>query len=211
MVNYTNAAVAATETLIKNAVTRFPLDPLPILESMSNVMVMSFADLSDSAGISRRELMPLFGKSLDAVTSFSNGAYIVAYNSILPFSMIQRALARELGHIVLGHKGYSEDNIAEAMGYAYHLLCPRPLIHSMKATCLRVTTDLVANITGMFDQSIVAMRRIPGTDVPVNLNRFIRNQITPFVTNIFEFCQTTFMNDGSAVADFGSFMDGYKE
>ena len=209
MPNYTKAAVAAAETLIKYGVTHFPLDPLPLLERMATVM--SFSDLSESAGISRRDLTPLFGKSLDAVTSFRNGAYVVTYNNILPFGMIQRALAREMGHIVLHHEGYSDENNAEAMCFALHLLCPRPLIHAVESTCLRVTTDLMANITGMYDRSIVAMRRIPGTDVPANLNRFIRNQITPFVMVIFEFCQTSFLDDGSAVADFGTFMDGYKE
>ena len=211
MVDYTKAAIAATETLIKYAVTHFPLAPLPILERMNDVMVMSFTDLSESSGLNRRELLPLFGKNLDAITSFYNGAYIVAYNSILPFGMIQKALAREMGHIILEHKGYTDEQNAEAMCFAYHLLCPRPLIHSMQSTCLRVTTDLIANLTGIYDQSIVAMRRIPGTDVPANLNRFVRNQITPFVLNLFEFCQTTLFADGSALADFGSFMEGYCE
>lgn len=211
MTDYTRAAIAAAETTIKYAVTRYPLSPLPMLESMNNVMAMSFTDLSESAGVERRELMPLFGKHLDAVTSFYGGAYVVTYNGILPVGMVQRALAREMGHIILGHKGYSEENNAEAMCFAYHLLCPRPLIHALQSTCLRVTTDLVANITGLFEQSIYSMRRIPGTDVPANLNRFIRNQITPFVLNLFEFYQTTLAADGSAIADFGTFMEGYAE
>lgn len=211
MTDYTRAAIAAAETTIKYAVTRLPLAPLPILKKMGNVMVMSFADLSAAAGLERREVLPLFGKNMDAVTSLYNGVYCVTYNSILPFGMIQRALAREMGHIVLGHSGFSSDNAAEAMCFAYHLLCPRPLIHALQATCMRVTTDLVANITGIYEQSIVAMRRLPGTDVPASLNRFIRNQIMPFVLNLFEYYQGTFANDGSAIADFGSFMEGYCE
>ena len=211
MTDYTKAAIAAAETTIKYAVTRLPLAPLPILKKMGNVMVMSFSDLSAAAGLERREVLPLFGKNMDAVTSLYNGVYCVTYNSILPFGMVQRALAREMGHIVLGHSGFSSDNAAEAMCFAYHLLCPRPLIHALQATCMRVTTDLVANITGIYEQSIVAMRRLPGTDVPASLNRFVRNQIMPFVLNLFEYYQSTFTNDGSAIADFGGFMEGYCE
>ena len=209
MPNYTNAAISAAETLIRHGVTHFPLLPLQILEKM--VTVMSFADLSEATGINRKELLPVFGKNQDAFVSVCNGVYVVAYNALLPFAMIQKALAREMGHIVLGHKEHSDIANAEAMCFAYHLLCPRPLIHAMQASCLRVSTDLVANLTGMFDQSIVAMRRIPGTDVPPKLNRFVRNQIMPFVLNFFEFYQNTMPLDGSAIADFGSFMEGYLE
>ena len=209
MPNYTKAAVSAAETLIRHGVTYFPLSPLPILEKI--VTVMSFADLSESTGIRRSELLPVFGQNQDAFVSVCDGVYVVAYNALLPFTMVQKALAREMGHIVLGHKDHSDENNAEAMCFAYHLLCPRPLIHAMQASCLRVSTDLIANLTGMFDQSITAMRRIPRTNVPPHINRFIRNQIMPFVLNFFEFYQNTLPLDGSAVADLGTYMDGYKE
>ena len=209
MPNYTRAAISAAETLIRHGVTHFPLSPLPILEKM--VTVMSFSDLSEKTGIRRLELLPVFGKNQDAFVSVCDGVYVVAYNALLPFTMIQKALAREMGHIVLGHKEHSETANAEAHCFAYHLLCPRPLIHAIQASCLRVSTDLIANLTGMFDQSIVAMRRIPGTDVPTKLNGFVRNQIMPFVLNFFDFYQRTLPPDGSAIADLGTYMDGYKE
>lgn len=215
MTNYTKAATLATETMIKYAITTAPVSPLPILEKMDRVVVVSFADISESSGLKYREMIPIFGKNLDAVTSISTEGgvtrYIVAYNSFLPFTMVQRALARELGHIVLGHKGYSDENNAEALCFAYHLLCPRPLIHALEASCLRITKDLLANLTGVFDQTLTSMRRIPKTEVPESLNRFVRNQFTPFILNFFEFYQTVLPNDGSAVADFGTFMEGYAE
>lgn len=212
MTDYTKAATLATETLIKHAITASPISPLPLLERMERVVVVSFADMSESSGLKYRELIPIFGKNLDAISSVStDGKYIVAYNSFLPFNMVQRALAREMGHIVLGHEGYSEENNAEAMCFAYHLLCPRPLIHSIEATNLRLTKDLLANLTGVFDQTLTSMRRIPRTDVPAALNRFVRNQFMPFVINFFEFYQTVLPNDGSAIADFGNFMEGYVE
>jgi len=215
MIDYTKAATAATETLIKYAVTTAPISPLPILEAMDRVVVVSFADVSESSGMKYREMIPIFGKNLDAVSSISTEGgvtrYIVAYNSFLPFAMVQRALAREMGHIVLGHNGYSDENNEEALCFAYHLLCPRPLIHALEASCLRITKDLLANLTGVFDQTLTSMRRLPSTDVPASLNRFVRNQFTPFIMNFFEFYQTVLPNDGSAVADFGNFMGGYVE
>ena len=215
MIDYTKAATSAAETLIKYAVTASPVAPLPILKKMKNVVVISFTDISEAYDIKYRELIPIFGKNLDAITSVytENGQqqYIVAYNSNLPFNMVQRALAREMGHIVLGHDGFSEENNEEAMCFAYHLLCPRSLIHAIEASCLRVTTDLLANITGVFDQSIVAMRRIPATDVPKNLNCFVRNQFMPFVLNLFGYYRSVLPTDGSAIADLGTFMEGYVE
>ena len=215
MKDFTKAATLAAETIINNGITTVPISPLPILEKMDNVAVVSFTEISESSGLKYREMIPIFGKNLDAITTISTEGgvtrYIVAYNSFLPFTMIQRALARELGHIVLGHTGYSEENNEEALCFAYHLLCPRPLIHALEASCLRITKDLLANLTGVFDQTLTSMRRLPSTDVPAALNRFVRNLFAPFVMNFFEFYQTVLPNDGSAVADFGNFMGGYVE
>jgi len=213
--DFTLAATAAAESLIKYNICTAPVSPLPILSRMNNVVVISFQDLSESSGMNRRDLIPLFGKCSDAITSVHTESghpyYVVAYNSLLPFNIVQRALAREMGHIVLNHEGSSELSTAEANCFAHHFLCPRPLIHAIEATKLRLTVDLLANITGVFDQSLYALRRVPGTDVSAGLNRFVRNQFMPFVLNFFEYYQTVLPSDGSALADFGSFMDGYVE
>lgn len=213
--DYTMAAIAAVESLIKYNICTAPVSPLPILSRMDNVVVISFQDLSDSTGIRRRDLIPLFGKCSDAITSVHTESgsprYVVAYNALLPFNIIQRALAREMGHIILNHEGISELSAAEALCFAHHFLCPRPLIHAIEATKLRVTVDLLANITGVFDQSLYSLRRVPGTDVPAGLNRFVRNQFMPYVLNFFEYFQTVLPGDVSAVADLGTFMDGYVE
>ena len=215
MTDYTKAATRAIETLIEFGVTSSPVSPLPMLKKMNNVSVVPFSDLSELSRMRVLDFSTAFKNNFDAMTTAytKHGSvhYIVAYNSFLPFSVLQRALAREMGHIVLGHVEYSEENNEEALCFAHHLLCPRPLIHALQATCLRVTTDLIANITGTFDHSIALMRKIPRTDVPMNLNRFVRNQITPFVMNFFNFYQTTVLDDGSALADLGTFMEGYCE
>jgi hypothetical protein len=55
------------------------------------------------------------------------------------------------------------------------------------------------------------MRRLPATSVQPGKNRFIRNTMLPFVINFIEYYQTVSMHDGSALADIGSYMEGYEE
>ena len=213
--DYNKAAVKAAETLIKYGVKTSPVSPLPILEQMDNVIVTSFAEMCDSSGISPCDMKPLFGKNQDAVSSIhtENGKswYVVAYNSLLPFSMVQHALAREMGHIVLRHEGSSPENSAEAICFAQHLLCPRPLIHAIQATNIRLTTDVLAKLTGIFDQCLSCIRRTPGAAVPSSINRFVRGQFMPFVLNYFDYYVSVLPEDGSAIADFGTYMDEYEE
>lgn len=214
--DYNKAAIRAAETLLQYGVKKAPVSPLPILEQLDDVLVISFSDLSESSGLCQHELIPLFGKNMDAVTSAhidgNRTQYIVAYNSLLPFAMVQRALARELGHIILRHEGSSPENTAEAQCFAMNLLCPRPLVHAIQATGTRVTSDLIATLTGIFDyQTISALRKMPGTDVPAGLNRFVRTQFMPFMLNFFLCYRANMAADGSEAADFGTYMDNYQE
>ena len=213
--DYTKAAVAAAETLVKYGVKSTPVSPIRILEQMDHVIVTSFSEMSESAGISRSELLNTLGNNRDAVTSvhIDNGKtiYVVAYNRMLPFSVVQRALARELAHIALGHEDRSAENEREAECFSMHLLCPRPLIHLIQASGIRITGDLLANLTGIFDQSVICIRHLPGTDVPPGLNRFVRGQFFPFFVNFFDYYKIIRYRDGSALVDLGSFMDGYAE
>lgn len=216
--NYENAAIKAAETLIKYNITASPIDPLPILKKQKGVLVLSFAEISEDVGIERKRVVSAFGdKNQDAITSAFNvdgkTLYIVGYNQRLPLYMVQRALARELGHIVLGHDGSREDDVRteEAKCYAYHLLCPRPLIHMVQATNLRFTTEVLGNLTGCFERCLFGMRHTPGVRVPAELNRAVRDQFKDYFYNFFDFQQAVSHEDGSAVADFGTYMDGYEE
>lgn len=216
MIDYLKAANAAMETLIKYGVKSSPVSVLPILEQMENVIVVPFDDMSKMSGVSQNELANLFGKNRDAVTSVysENGEkkkYIVAYNSLLPFSMVQRALAREMGHIVLRHESCSIDAMEEATCFSHHLLCPRPLVHAIQSTGIRFSMDMLANLTGVFDQCLLCIRHTPGTNVPAQMNRFVRGQFMPFIMNFFDFYQNVLPKDGSALVDFGTYMDGYEE
>ena len=216
MPDYARAADKAAETIIKYGIRKTPVSPLPILEQMNGVLVVSFADVSDSSGLSYHEIVQdLFGRSRDAIASIhperGKQEYVIAYNSLLPFAAIQRALAREMGHILLGHKENTRESAAEAACFAHHLLCPRPLIHAIQATGIRITVDMLAMLTGTRDQDLTSMRRLPATSIPAGKNRFIRNTMLPFVINFIEYYQTVSMHDGSALADIGSYMEGYEE
>ena len=215
MIDYDKAAILAAESLVKYNVKSAPISPLQMLEQMGNAIVISFSEMSDMSGMKRSEIIPLFGKNRDAVLSVhaENGksTYVVAYNSLLPFGVVQRALAREMAHIVLKHETDSKENAEEAACFAQHLLCPRPLIHAIQATGIRITVDLLTSLTGVSDQSMFCIRHLPGTKVPHGLNRFVRSQFMPFIVNFFDYYQSAMPQDGSALVDLGTYMDGYIE
>ena len=216
--DYDKAATMAMETILKYGVSTAPIMPLPIFKKAPGVLLMSFAEMSDHLGMDRRDLLSLCGESnQDAVTSVhldgDSVRYVVAYNQHLPFHIVKRALARELGHIVLRHDGSRPENVRneEARCFAHHLLCPRALIHSIQASNLRLTTELLGNMTGFYDFCLSCVRRTPGVSVPAELNRKVRDQFKPYFLNLFEFHRYASLKDGSALADLGTYMDGYIE
>ena len=215
MIDYTKAATKAAETLIKYNVCKTPVSPLPILQRMENVIVVSFEEIGSLSGIQRADVLETFGKCKDAFSSIhtknTNQVYIVAYNALLPFNMLQRALAREMGHIVLNHTERTQENEKEAQCFAQHLLCPRAMIHAMQAISLRITEDLIGNLTGIYQQYLVDLRRTPGVNVNEQLNRFVRSQFMPFILNFYEYYRDVMPQDGSALVDFGTYMDNYRE
>ena len=216
--DYERAAIKATETLIRFGISTAPVDPLPILKQLPGVFVMTFAEASDKAHMDRKDLMDLYGcDNLDAVTNVylfgDKKHYIVTYNRLLPSRIVDMALARELGHIVLEHDGTRPEDVRqeEARCFAHHLMCPRPLIHSLIASNLRVTDDLVRNIAGFPQCCFTCIRKQPGASVPPELNRIVRDNFMPYIRNFFEYYRHASKFDGSALADLGSYMDGYQE
>jgi len=216
--DYERAAIAATETLKKYNVTSAPVSPLPILEMFPDVLVVTYADMSALVDRSRCDVIRMLGeKNQDACTTVNihdgKPQYLVTYNQQLPLFLVQRALARELGHIVLGHDGTQPEDVRyeEARAFANHLLCPRPLIHAIQAINLRVTTEVVGNLTGCYDYCLSCMRKLPPVHVPADLNRAVRDQFMPYILNFFNFQRYASRRDGSAIADFGSYMEGYEE
>ena len=126
--DFETAAIKATEILIRYGISTAPVDPLPILKKYPGVFVVSFKEMSELSGFSRSNLLNACGEyNQDAVTTVNveDGKlrYLVAYNQALPQALVQRSLARELGHIVLGHDGSKPEDIRleEAICFANHL------------------------------------------------------------------------------------------
>ena len=215
--DYERAASAAAETLVRFGVTSAPVSPLPILKQLPGVIVKTFEQFSSDIGEDRRCVLNTFGKCQDACTTISmfdgKPHYLVTYNQQLSAALVQRSLARELGHIILGHDGSRSEEVRmeEARCFANHLLSPRPLIHAIQASGLRLTTEMLGNLTGCYDYCLSCMRRIPAVHVPADLNRAVRDQFMPYILNFFEYQRNVCPADVSALADFGTFMDGYEE
>ena len=216
--DYERAAIKATETLIKYNITTAPIDPLPILKQIPGVLVLTFEEMSNHVNVDRKDLLDMLGcKNQDAVTTVivddENLQYIVTYNRMLSYGIVNRALARELGHIILGHDGSRPEDVRneEAKCFAHHLLCPRPLIHLIQATNMRLTVELLGNITGFYDYCLSCIRKQPPVKVPAELNRHVSKQMMPYVMNLFEYERYASMKDGSSLADLGVYMEEYEE
>ena len=216
--DYDRAATEAMKILVAHKITETPIVTMPILKNYPGVRVMSFTHMANEAGINRDDLIPLFNKNQDAVTfhlgmGIEDVKYVVVYNMRLPHEIICRALARELAHIVLGHDGSKPENVRneEARCFAKHLLIPRPLIHAIQATNIRITTEVMNNLTGCNDHCLACIRKLPPVHVSADLNRLVRDQFMPYIVNYFNFQRHAEMLDGSALADLGTYMDGYEE
>ena len=216
--DYDRAATMAAEILIKYRISTAPVDPIPIFKRADGFNVVTFTEMSRMVGVDRQELLSVFDSSNhDAISSvyLKNGKkhYLVAYNMRLPQYLIQRALAREMGHIVLGHDGTLPQDVrnAEALCFAHHLLCPRALIHAIQASGTRITTEVLGNVTGCYERCLIGMRHDPETHVPPELNRQIRDQFADYLVDFLDFQSFLSLDDDSMIANFGTFMDGYQE
>ena len=218
MPDYETAARKAIETLIENNVASSPVDPFKMLKRLPGVLTVSYADMSESLGMNRTSLISALGlQNQDAATSVieEDGTmkYVVAYNQKLPHYLLQRGIARELGHIILGHDGSQPEEVSneEAKCFTHHLLTPRPLINLIQATGMRLTKEVLNNLTGCNDRCLGCMRRLPAVHVPAELNRKVRDNFMEYFRNFFEFQRSLVNSDGSATADLGTYMEGYEE
>ena len=163
--------------------------------------------------------MPLFGSNQDAATfhltmGIPYVRYVVVYNLRLPFEMIWRGIARELGHIVLGHDGATRSasaRMAEALCFAHHLLCPRSVIRIIQESGMPLTMSALANTTGCSDECVEDMQHIPGVHVPAELNRQVRSLFARGINEYIRFHSSSPMLDKSPLIDLGTYMDNYEE
>lgn len=212
------AAIRATETLIEYQIAHAPIDPLPVLKKHPGVVVVPFAEAAFKVGMERETMLDMFGnESRAAVTTIQQTDegtnYIVVYNQRMPFVLLQRALARELGHIVLGHDGSRPVDVRmeEAYAFALHLLCPRALVKALQQSPYPVTVETLGNVTGCFGGCLARMNKLPGANVPAELNRKIREQFTDYLCDFLRYQPVLSKEDSSQVADFGTYMDNYEE
>lgn len=212
------AAILAAETLITHRVITGPIDPVPILKSLPDCIVISYAEMALQMDLDRADLLQSISAENHDAMSFAkeiNGRTmrIVVFNQRLPQYLIQRGLARELGHIILGHDGSRPEPVRmlEAQTFAYHFLCPRPIVKYVQDSGIRFSTEVLGNMTGCFERCLAGMRKTPGTHVPPELNRMIKEQFTPYLENFIDFQRVVSQADESRDADFGTYMDGYEE
>lgn len=215
--DYDRAASKAAEILIKYGVYAAPVDPIPIFKA-ANYKVITFTEMSRSLGMDRSDFLSTFeAENHDAISSVyvkdGKPYYIIAYNMRLPQYIIQRALAREMGHIVLGHDGTLPEEVrnAEALCFAHHLLCPRALIHAIQESGTKITVEVLGNTTGCYERCLIGMRRTPPTRVPADLNRKVKEQFADYIREFLGFQSFLSQDDESMLANFGTYMDGYDE
>ena len=212
------AAPKAAEIIIKHHITTGPLDPFPVLKSMHGVVVLSYAEMALNLNLDRANLLDAVNPETHDAMSFTTTIkdrllYFVVYNQRLPFYLLQRGLARELGHIVLGHDGSRPESvrITEAQTFAYHFLCPRPLVRAVQESGIRFSTEVLGNMTGCFERCLAGMRKTPGTHVPAALNRAVKQQFASYITDFLDFQSIVSDTDEARDADFGTFMYYYEE
>ena len=216
--DFDRAATAAAEILIRYGISTAPVDPIPIFKKAEGFNVVTFTEMSRLIGVDRSDLLSAFdAENHDAVSSAylkeGHPHYLVAYNMRLPAYLVQRALAREMGHIVLGHDGSRPEDVrnAEAICFAHHLLCPRALIHAIQESGTKITVEVLGNTTGCYERCLVGMRHQPATHVPADLNRKIHEQFADYLSEFLDFQSFLSQDDDSMIANFGTFMDGYEE
>lgn len=216
--DYNRAAIAATETLIKYRVSSAPVIPLPILKSMPGVLVLSFAEMASDIGVDRKNVVSMFGaENQDAVTTVSRHGdslrYVVTYNQRLPFYVLHRALARELGHIILRHDGSLPEDVraAEADCFARYFLCPRPVLKAIEQAGIRLSVEVVGNVTGCYARYQKNLSTTPGVLIAPELNRLVADQFADYIDNFVSYQSSIAHEDNSADVDFGTYFDNYEK
>ena len=216
--DYELAATTATEALIRHQISAAPVSPLPILKAQPGVLVVSYMELAEMKGVSRENVVSLFdAENQDATTIVKkledHLLYLVSYNARAPIFVLQQSLARELGHIMIGHDGSRDAEVraAEVECFANYLLFPRPLIRAVQDAGLPMTIRNFSLTTGCFSECMDSLAETPGIRISKQLNRILRGQFTTYVENCVRFQSLFNTSDNTSLADLGTFMDNYEE
>lgn len=216
--DYDKAAIAAMQLLIDFHVQETPINPMQFLLKHSGTRIISFSRMANEADQERDGFIPLFCENQDAATFHLNSDidtvdYVVVYNMRLPSDIVSRALARELGHIILGHDGSTRPysvRRAEAICFAHHLISPRPVLRMLQASG-PLTMNMLADTTGCIDECAEDMSQIPGAHVPASMNRTVRDLFSGGINEYIRFRNSGHKKDHSPVINLGTFMDNYEE
>lgn len=217
--DYDRAATAAMEILSNHDITETPIKPSRFLADYRNLRVVPFTHAASDAGLNRDDLVLMFGANQDAALFCLSmlgvdADYVLFYNMRLPEDIISRAIARELGHIVLGHDGVTRPfdvRYFEAMCFAHHLLTPRPIIQIFRDSNVTLTMNILTQVCGCSDDCVEDMQKIPGSYVPKELNQRMKRLFTPHIHEYIRFYNASLIKDRSPVVDFGTYMDGYED
>ena len=98
----------------------------------------------------------------------------------------------------------------EAFCFAHHFLSPRPVIRTVQQYGVPMTIEVLGSLTGCYERCLKGIRKIPGTHVPAELNRKVKDLFHESLVDFVELEMLT-NEDNLPVVDFGTFMDGYEE
>ena len=123
MAHYPDILYSILEIYRRCNITYFPLDCFSLLAAY-NYEVYKYSDLYKKNPL----LLELCGGYSGEAFSEQN-TKIVAYNERQNPQRIRFSLMHELGHIILGHRGESNQNEQEANYFASNILAPKMAIH----------------------------------------------------------------------------------
>lgn len=214
--DYDKSATKALEIIRDYQISHTPITPLPVLKKLAGVKVRTLTDFSEKMKQDRQDVRALFGRNMDAMTfhvDHPSTKYVVVYSQRLPLYILQRGLARELGHIVLCHDGQRlpEDvRMEEAMMFAHHFLTPRPLIKAIQDAGISLTIERLGSLTGCYERCLKSIRKLPAVHVSPDLNRQIREQFHDCLDDFIEL-EKLLEDDDLTIADLGNYMNGYED
>lgn len=142
--NFYKAKLKAYETLIKQPLFSFPIDPRKLILNSCNFVIISLQEYSQMTNISIEQLTSN-GLFNDGYTYFKNNtAYIFYNNDIETEGRKVWTISHEIGHIVLGHTKQCDKNEQEANFFASQILVPQCVLKQLVKNGAKVTSNYLS-------------------------------------------------------------------
>ena len=218
--DFDRAATLAAQMLIDQGICRLPIKPEEIIPTVTNTVLVPYADVARVIDVSRDDLITMFDPAKDAVTyvlNLSDGShyYVVAYNRQKPFDRLRFTLAHELGHIICGHIGVKEEAVreAEADHFARHLLVPRAFSAMLRRRDIPPIDTNFYNVVGCTPLMLERLvKDAQPCHVDKHLNRRLREQFIGYLDYLMDnglLVKTP--GEGDRIMPDGRYMEGYEE